>query len=233
MPKKKRRTRRRFSHRRSYLFVEQAEHRHVTTLATVLEMRRAAAADVEPAGPTAEARWHRDVLLAVDGVADRAADDAGAGLVRPQFLAAFLVVGFELTLGRSGEYQAAAGGQYSAHEGRGRFHGPLLVAAPGVESDQLAMALVPLDAADAPMRLAFDAIALRALDVRPDFAAGHEHHLLGGAVAHRVPPLAAFRGGADVLGLVGVGRHLGGIDDWPALGRESGRPVHLGDFPAI
>src|SRR5882762_8552913 len=231
--KKKRRTRRRFSHRRSYLFVEQAEHRHVSTLAAVLEMRCAAATDGGPAGPSAEARWHRDVLLAVDGVADRAADDTGAGLIRPQFLAAFLIVGFELTLWRSGEYQAAAGGQHSAHEGRGRFHGPFLVAAPGIESDQLAMALVPLDAADAPKRLAFDAIALSALDVRAYYPAGNEHHLLGGAVAHRVPPLAAFRGRADVLRLIGVARHFVRIDDGPAFGREPGCPVHLGDFLAV
>src|SRR6185436_7963817 len=93
--------------------------------------------------------------------------------------------------------------------------------------------LVPLDAADAPVRFAFDAIALRALDVGADFPAGHEHQLFGGTVTHRVPPLAAFRSRADILGFVGVARHLGGIDDRPALRRESGCPVHLGYFPAI
>src|SRR5258708_12285610 len=120
------------------LCVEETKHCDVTALAAVLEVGRAAASDGGPAGPSAEARRHRDVLLAVDEVADRAADDAGAGLIGPEFLAAILIEGFEFTFGRTGEYQAAAGSQHTAHEGRGRVHGPLLVAAFGIECDELA-----------------------------------------------------------------------------------------------
>src|ERR1700693_5092005 len=81
--KKKRRTCRRFSHQRVLLFVEQAEHRHVAALPAVLELGRTAATDGGPAGPSAEARRHRGVLLSVDEISDRAADNTGTGLVGP------------------------------------------------------------------------------------------------------------------------------------------------------
>src|SRR4051812_30876776 len=176
-------------------------------------MRRTASADCGPAGPAAEARRHRNVLLAAQGKADRAADNAGAGLVRPHFLAGFLVISFELALRRAGKDEVAARGQHTAHEGRWCVDGPLFLTGPRIECNQLAVALVPLDAANAPVWLAFRAISFCALDVGADFPARHEYHFLDRAVAHRVPPLAAFRGWADVLGLVVVSRHFLLVDD--------------------
>src|SRR3954469_25847536 len=106
-------------------------------------MRRTASADCGPAGPAAEARRHRNVLLAAEGKADRAAHNAGAGLVRPHFLAGFLVVSLELAFRRAGEHQIAARGQHTAHEWRWRVDGPLFLTGPRIECNQLAVALVP------------------------------------------------------------------------------------------
>src|ERR1700676_3751070 len=98
-------------------------------------MRRSASADGSPARPAAEARGHRDVLLAADRESHRAAHDAGAGLIGPEFLAGVLVISLELAFRRAGENKITARRQDAAHERRRRVDCPFLVAAPGVERD--------------------------------------------------------------------------------------------------
>src|SRR3712207_2524816 len=62
----------------------------------------------------ADAARHRDILLTVQLVGDRLADDAGAGLELPQLAAVLGVIGDELAGHGAREDQTAGGGQRSA-----------------------------------------------------------------------------------------------------------------------
>src|ERR1019366_4578994 len=69
------------------------------------------------AGPAADARKHRDILLAVMLIGVDVADDARRGLVLPQLFAGLGVDGLEVAFERAVEHDVA-GGRESARPSR-------------------------------------------------------------------------------------------------------------------
>src|SRR5262249_37004419 len=86
---------------------------------------------------------HRDVLLAVDGVADRPAAVAGAGAEAPQLLAGVGVVGVDDALDVAVEHQPAAGREDAADRRVLVDDAPLLLAAHGIAGVEMPVGLAP------------------------------------------------------------------------------------------
>ncbi|MPL73713.1 hypothetical protein SDC9_19519 [bioreactor metagenome] len=179
-------------------------------------------------------------MLAVLFPGDRLADDARAGLERPQLLAGVGIEGDEFALGVAGEDQPARGRHHPAPE-RGRvLVFPLHLA--GVRVHRLQRADVILEQRlDGEARTQIGRALLVADRLVPDvhapFVRGHVEEAGLLVVGHRHPVLATKeRGhGEDLLALAAFGRGIGGaravflVVDRPAVLIDALGPVDLLD----